>query len=123
MHQKHSPFHYYSRDEKGTNNVYEDAIRPTIVRNALAWLYQQSELWRKTTIDQEKLNGLEGMQRMEDFISKVLESSRHGNNNVNDKDDEDMDVDENAPIFELMRSVQEENDDELAENLDTLLTQ
>lgn len=38
----------FKRRKTYKNNVYEDAIRPTIVRTALAWLYQNSEIWRTT---------------------------------------------------------------------------
>ena len=65
----------FKRRKKDKNNVYESAIRPQKIREALKWLYENSELWRRTTFDEEKLKGLSEVERMDDFINKILETT------------------------------------------------
>ena len=67
----------FKRRKSDKSTVYEDAIRPKKVIRALKWLYRNSELWRTTTLDDEKLKGLEGMKRMDEFLKIVLTASGH----------------------------------------------
>ena len=111
----------FKRRKKDKSNVYEDAIRPRKVVDDLRFLYNTSELWQETSLSEEKIKNMEnGDNRLDSFLNECIGTSNGPNPNSEEMDE--METGNGSNIEGGNEPNDENEEDNIAGNLDTLIS-